>query len=267
MADIEPITGKMGEYIKAYFELEKSGIPEDKIPETAYAAAQYKETHSKPATVLKSFKTKPDNIAFYNFLKEADGKIALSQKDKQIIEGCLTSLKGHVVANKLLFAENDLGIEAFSEKELYFEQEKVNCKSKLDRIIVDHVKKSVLLVDLKTTSSQVYSECTSLGTNTGILLRDWHVTGFMYSCLQYSYHRQIAFYENALKAEYPGYTVESFIVAVDTKGSYDTAVYQLPSEWIEAGQKEIKSLLSEYKHYKEANNFSVKQGFEEAVVY
>ena len=266
MADIEPVSGKMGEYIKAYFELEKSGIPEDKIPETAYAAAQYKESHTKPATVLKSFKNKPENIAFYNFLKEADGKIALNQKDKQIIEGCLMSLKGHVVSNKLLFVEDE-SVETFSEKELYFEQEGVKCKSKADRLIVDHKAKTVKLIDLKTTSNQVYGECISLGTKTGILLRDWHVTGFMYSCLQYSYHRQLAFYENAVKAEYPGYEVESFIVAVDTKGSYDCAVFQLPAEWLESGQKEIKSLLSEYKHYKQANNFGVKQGFESTVTY
>lgn len=267
MADVEPVGGKMGDYIRAYFELEKSGTPEDKIAGIAYTAAAYKESHSKPNTVYKSFRNKPENVAFYEFLKKADGKIALNNKDKQIIEGCLMSLQGHVVANKLLFAENDKNIESFNEKELYFEQEGVKCKSKLDRVIVNHDNKTVTLVDLKTTSNQVYGECTPLNTKTGILLRDWHVTGFMYSCLQYSYHRQLAFYENALKAEYPDYNVESFIVAVDTKGSYDCAVFKLPAEWLETGQEEIKCLLSEYKYYKESNNFNVKQGFESTVEY
>ena len=87
----------------------------------------------------------------------------------------------------------------------------------------------------------------------------------MYSCLQYSYYRQLAFYMQAAISEYPDYNVEAFIIAVDTKGSYDTAVYKLPSEWIEEGQKEIQSLLTEYKHYKENQNFDVKQGFEEIV--
>ncbi len=36
MADIEPVGGKMGEYIKAYFELEKSGMEKIKIPDLAY---------------------------------------------------------------------------------------------------------------------------------------------------------------------------------------------------------------------------------------
>ena len=98
-------------------------------------------------------------------------------------------------------------------------------------------------------------------------MRDWHVTGFMFSCLQYNYHRQLAFYINAITSEYPDYNVEAFIVAVDTKGAYDVAVYQLPSEWIEDGNTEIKNLLDEFKHYKESNNFNVKQGFEETVVY
>ena len=89
----------------------------------------------------------------------------------------------------------------------------------------------------------------------------------MYSCLQYSYYRQLAFYINAVKSEYPDYTVDSFIVAVDTKGAYDVAVYKLPEEWIEEGNNEIQCLLTEYKHYKDSNNFNVKQGFEETVTY
>ena len=264
MADVEPIGGKMGEYIQAYFELEKSGTPEEKIPQMAYQISGYKPSHSKPETVLKSFKKKPENVAFYEFLKAADGKIALTAKDRQIIEGCLTSLKGHVVSNKLLYQNDDTSL---AEKEIYFNMHGVDCKSKLDRITINEDTKTVTLVDLKTTSNQVYGECKPLKTKTGILQRDWHVTGFMYSCLQYSYYRQLAFYISAIKAEYPDYKVNAYIVAVDTKGSYDVAVYQLPAEWLDEGDREIKSLLTEYKHYKETSNWSIKQGFEEAVTY
>ena len=267
MADVEPVGGKMGEYIKAYFELEKVGTPEDKIPDMAYQMSGYKPSHSKPETVLKSFKKKEENVKFYEFLKAADGKIALNQKDRQIIEGCLTSLKGHVVTNKLLFSEptEKENIETFNEKDIFFTQYEVECKSKLDRLIVNHDKKTVTIVDLKTTSSQVYGECSPLDTKTGILMRDWHVTGFMYSCLQYAYYRQLAFYVNAVQSEYPDYDVESFIVAVDTKGAYDVAVYKLPEEWLQEGNNEIQCLLTEYKYYKETNNFNVKQGFEEVI--
>ena len=101
IADVAPVGGKMGEYIKAYFELEKSGLAEDSIATMAYNTAGYKPSHSKPETVLKSFKNKEENVAFYNFLKKADGKIALSPKDKQIVEGCLTSLNAHAVSSKL----------------------------------------------------------------------------------------------------------------------------------------------------------------------
>lgn len=263
IADVEPVSGKMGEYIKAYFELEKGGMEEDKIPELAYAHAGYKKSHSKPETILKSFKKKPENVAFYNFLKDASGKIALSVKDKQTVEGCLMSLRGHVVSNRLLFSQAEDNVETFNEKEIYFKQHDVDCKSKLDRIIVNHDTKTVTIVDLKTTSKGIYGECTPLNTGTGILFRDWHTTGFMNSCLQYSYYRQLAFYMNAAMAEYPDYSVEAFIIAVDTRGSYDVAVYKLPSEWIEEGVNEIQCLLSEYKHYKESNNWNVKQGYEE----
>ena len=269
MSDVEPVGGKMGEYIKAYFELEKVGTPADQIPGMAYQMSGYKPSHSKPETILKSFQKKKENIEFYEFLKAADGKISLTPKDKRIIEGCLTSLKAHVMSNKLLFSESveKENIETFNEEEIYFKQHDVDCKSKLDRLIVNHDKKTVTIVDLKTTSNQVYGTCTPLDAKTGILLRDWHTTGFMYSCLQYSYYRQLAFYMQAAASQYKDYTVEAFIVAVDTKGSYDSAVYKLPSEWIEEGNNEIKCLLSEYSHYKQSNIWSVKQGYEAVVEY
>ena len=267
MADIEPVGGKMGEYIKAYFQIEQSGsIPEDEIPALAYAHAQYKPAHTKAETILKSFKNKPENVAFYEFLKEADGKIAVTQKDRQIIDGCLTSLRSHVVSNKLLFSTQD-DVTAEAEREIFFSLHGVDCKSKLDRVLVDDKNKKVTIVDLKTTSSQVYGECIPLAEKTGHLVRDWHVTGFMYSCLNYSYYRQLAFYIQGMQELYPDYEVEAFIIAVDTKGSYDVAVYQLPTEWIQRGEEEIQCLLTEYKHYRETNNWDVKQGFEETVTY
>jgi len=267
IADVAPVGGKMGEYIKAYHELEKVGTPEDRIPSMAYQMSGYKPSHSKPETILKSFKNKEENVAYYDFLKSSSEKIALTPKDKQVLEGTLTGLRGHVVAQKLLFSDSQNNVETKNEVEIYFQQHNVNCKSKLDRLIVNHKTKTVTVVDLKTTSGQVYGECEPLKTKTGILFRDWHTTGFMHSCLQYSYYRQLAFYMNAAKAEYPDYKIESFIVAVDTKGSYDVAVYKLPDEWIKEGNNEIKCLLSEYSHYKESNNFNVKQGFEETVMY
>ena len=263
IADIQAVTGKMGEYIKAYHELEKSGTPKDKVPDMAYKIAGYKPTHSKPETILKSFKNKQENVEFYNYLKNADGKIALSLKDKQVIDGCLTSLRSHPVSNNLLFENNE---NAEAEKEIFFSMHGIDCKSKLDRIIVDEENKTIKIVDLKTTSNQVYGESVPLDLKTGYLLRDWHVTGFMYSCLQYSYYRQVAFYLEAVKAKYPDYSIESFLIAVDTKGSYDVAVYTLPQEWIEEGNNEIKCLISEYKYYKENKNFNVKQGYDEVYV-
>ena len=263
MADVAPVGGKMGEYIKAYFQLEKVGTPEDRIPEMAYEMSGYKPSHSKPETILKSFKTKEENIAYYNFLKESDEKIALSQKDRQIIEGCLTSLRGHVVSNKLLFSTTDG--EATPEKEIFFNQHGVDCKAKLDRLIVDHDNKTVTVVDLKTTSGMVYGECKKLKSKTGILFRDYHTTGFLFSCLQYHYHRQLAFYIEAAKSLHPDYTIDAYIVAVDTKGSYDVAVYQLPEAWLDHGREDIEKLLTEYKHYKETNLWSTKKGYEDTV--
>jgi hypothetical protein len=206
---------------------------------------------------------KPENQAYFKFLKETHGKLLMTQQDKNIVEGCSASLRAHVVANKLVFGEEH---EWHNEKEVYFEQYGVKCRSKLDRIIVDHENKKVTLVDLKTSSTDVYGECTKVA-DTGFLTRDYHATGFMFSCLRYSYYRQIAFYENALKAEYPGYEIDSYLVVIGTSGTADIAVYKMPQAWIEEGQKQIKDTLEEYKKYQETQAWDTKIGFEGVVTY
>jgi len=205
MADVEPVTGKMGKYIQAMseltmgLELDEKGLRE--MGDTAYMLAQFKESNTKKTTAFKSFLTKPENQAYFKFLETSNGKLLMTQQDKNIVEGCSLGIRSHVVANKLVFNED---LECHNEKEIYFQQHGVMCRSKLDRIIIDHENKKVTMVDLKTSRDDVYGECTKVA-DTGFLSRDYHATGFMFACLRYSYYRQIAFYENALKAEYPGY--------------------------------------------------------------
>jgi len=267
LADVEPVTGKMGKYIQAMSELTKGLTLDEKglreMGETAYMLAQFKASNAKITTVFKSFTDKPENQAYYNFLLTSDGKILMTQQDKNIVEGCSTSLRSHVVANKLVFGED---LESHNEVEVYFQQHGVMCRSKLDRVVVDHANKKVTLVDLKTSSKDVYGECTKVA-DTGFLTRDYHATGFMFSCLMYSYYRQIAFYENALRAEYPGYEIESFLVAISTSGTGDIAVYKMPAAWVEEGQKQIESTLNEYKKHQETQVWDVKAGFEGVVTY
>ena len=267
MADVEPVTGKMGKYIQAMSELtmgldlDEKGLRE--MGETAYMLAQYKETSLKKTTAFKSFLDKPENQAYFNFLKTSNGKLLMTQQDKNIVEGCSLGIRTHVVANKLVFGED---LEWHNEKEIYFQQHGVMCRSKLDRVIVDHENKKVTMVDLKTSRDDVYGECTKVA-DTGFLSRDYHATGFMFTCLRYSYYRQVAFYENALKAEYPGYEIESFLVAISTSGTGDVAVYKMPAAWIDEGQRQIETSLKEYQGYQEAQAWNIKAGYEGVVTY
>ena len=267
MADVEPITGKMGKYIQAMSELtmgldlDEKGLRE--MGETAYMLAQYKESSLKKTTAFKSFLTKPENQAYYKFLQTSNGKLLMTQQDKNIVEGCSIGIRAHVVANQLIFGED---LEAYNEKEIYFQQYGVDCRSKLDRVIVDHDNKKVTMVDLKTSRDDVYGECTKVA-DTGFLSRDYHATGFMFSCLRYSYYRQVAFYENALKAEYPGYEIESFLVAISTSGTGDVAVYKMPAAWVEEGQNQIKKTLEEYQQHQKTQSWNAKIGFEGVVTY
>ena len=267
MADVEPVTGKMGKYIQAMSELtmgldlDEKGLRE--MGETAYMLAQFKENSLKKTTAFKSFIDKPENQAYYKFLLTSNGKILMTQQDRNVVEGCSLGIRSHVVANKLIFNED---LEAHNEKEIYFEQYGVMCRSKLDRIIIDHDNKKVTMVDLKTSRDDVYGECTKVA-DTGLLTRDYHATGFMYTCLRYSYYRQVAFYENALRAEYPGYEIESFLVAIGTSGTADIAVYKLPEAWVNKGIEQIQATLKEYQEHQRTQSWNTKIGFEGVVTY
>lgn len=267
LADVEPVTAKMGKYIQAMSELTKGLTLDEKglreMGETAYMLAQFKESNAKKTTVFKSFMEKPANQAYYKFLLTSDGKLLVTAQDRNIIEGCSVGIRSHKIANKLVFGDD---LEAHNELEIYFEQHGVKCRSKLDRVIVDHVNKKITLVDLKTSSKDVYGRCDKVA-DTGFLTRDYHATGFMFSCLMYSYYRQLAFYENALKAHYPGYEVESFLVAISTTGTGDVAVYKMPEVWLAEGQKQIENTLEEYKRYQATQAWTIKEGFEGVVTY
>ena len=85
--------------------------------------------------------------------------------------------------------------------------------------------------------------------------------------MHYSYYRQVAFYENALTAEYPGYEIESFLVAISTSGTGDVAVYKMPTAWIDKGQRQIETSLKEYQGYQKSQIWDIKAGFEGVVTY
>lgn len=247
VADVEPITGKIGKFIEA----KATGCTN----EEAYAIAEFKNSME---TVLKGFNTQ-DGQAYYQFLKNSQGKIALSKQDKYVIDKCIESLRNNEFASELLFTE-DKEKEYYNEHEIYIDEFKpfsaeFKAKAKIDRLIIDRKENQAIVIDLKTTSKPVRGHMVKL-YKTGMPSIDYYATGFPSSYLYYDYYRQQSYYAACVLAKFKVEKVVSFIIAVETSGLFECAVYGQSPDLFKAGCSEIKQLVNMYEKCVKDNDWS-----------
>jgi exodeoxyribonuclease VIII len=117
------------------------------------------------------------------------------------------------------------------ERPICFEVDGVACKAKPDNVYVERE----VIWDLKSTD-------------------DASPNGFAKSVVKYGYHRQAAFYQEAVWQEY-GVQCRFLFLAVEKQYPWECAVYELDSDAIRKGEEEIGALLAEYKHRKATDNW------------
>lgn len=220
----KPIEGLMGKFISHYAKYDNL--------EEAY---QYSEFKYPLDRVLESFK-EDKNQNYYNFIKQSQNKTIISKDDFKTIENIYNGVVVHKKASKLLISTSslpELGFldesEVFTEHEIYFQYMNSFCKAKLDRFIVNHTKKEIILVDLKTTSKSVYD--------------------FSKAFLSYAYDRQLAFYNLALLSIYPDYKITSYIVACQTSFLNEVICYKISEEQISNGLNKVNDIISKIEKH------------------
>jgi exodeoxyribonuclease VIII len=72
---------------------------------------------------------------------------------------------------------------------------------------------------------------------------------------KFGYHRQQAFYSEAIKQTY-GEEFRFLFAVVETKEPYNTAVYELDSASVDAGRQEINLLLDELERRTRDNDWT-----------
>lgn len=184
--------------------------------------------------------------SYIKFLRSSDaGKKVISWSDMNMLIKIKSNVQKHKKANELLFnTVNSPGIIAENEFHINWtwnirpadvfgvERTTLNCKSLIDRLIIDQVNKRITLVDIKTTVS---------------------TSGFRDSFDKYDYGRQMAYYwsaivwyiDNELKIDISGYSHETYIVAIQNNGSNECRVFEVPEGKITEKLEEIKKILSE----------------------
>jgi len=199
-------------------------------------------TTKKEFTIIEKFKK--DLLEYYTFLKYPSDKIAITKTTKNILFSCYHSLYAHPIANRLLFEQLE-DVQVLNEQAIYFDIEGVNCKSLLDRVIIDQKNKKIKIIDLKTTSKAVGN----------------YPNEFAY----YRTYRQLAFYGKAIiellkqlgYTDIQDYEISYHIVAVETIGQFTTQVFDIDIEWINKGIQEYLELIKLIQWHTSTDNWEL----------
>lgn len=219
-----------GSEVKAIYAYRKNyqadKLSDDKVKEKAY---ELKKSLSKYITYLK---------------KRTEYKDILTKTDYDIVNTADSIVRSHIAASKLLFlsAEDQMnGVENYNEQVVFFDFMGVECKSMLDRIVVDHKNKIIKLVDIKTTSD---------------------ISNFSEHFVEFNYNRQMAFYWLALhnwfkdkNIDITDYTKETYIVCIQKGDLMECRVFQVSEEYLSSGLDSIETLIPIIKWHQDNNSW------------
>lgn len=260
VSNVPKVSGLMGKFIEELARITPDNITniykEDSLLQQAYNNTGFKWSSELVVDNLK----KPENLAYYQFLRSSQDKISITTETKKIIDGCIKSLHSNPWVSDLLFKTDELGSkEYYTEYEIYWEYDGIPLKSKLDRIIIDHGTKTIKIIDLKTTNKSCYwSNSYPVSFQDNSTFRD--------SFIKYRYYRQLAFYNSAIDywrnrlvenglENLMDYDIENIIIPIETSGNYNCCVlkFSTDSKWIKEGNIEWKCILEDYKWHLENN--------------
>jgi len=181
VADNTPPGGMMGEFVRVFLDFrtrsnDDSEAAFDAALKTAYKISGFK---IKFESVIKKFEA--DDIQEYvKFVIDSKGKTILSPNEWVSALGMKEMLLNneftkeylvHLPSNPMIDEHNQLVIE--------WTYKGIQCKSILDKVLVDHDEKRIIPMDIKTTSK---------GTG-----------NFIQSFIRYGYFRQCSFYVHAIR--------------------------------------------------------------------
>ncbi len=240
-----PINAKQKEFCLVFSQLKGR----KSIKEKSYNA--YKQVYEVGKKAMD--KVYEDAFVLYNKYKKYIAYLKKSEKYRAVlttstwnfIQDSIESLKKHKLANELLF-KDDYGIfdddsrSANNEFPIYWKfplvegiDTELDCKSLLDRLIIDHKKKVIKLIDVKTSYS---------------------LNKFRENFKEFSYHRQLAFYWMAVawlfsndypEVDFSDYQTETYIITIQTKGLAECKVYTISDAFLTEGLEEILYLVKE----------------------
>lgn len=256
IVDVKTVGGLMGPFIKAVHLAKLELLPtEDDLPEEVYQSIADKLGFKIGLKAIMKGYNDPKYDAYKETLKASHGSFTVSRQDMDVITACATAIESHKLAGPLILGTGigtSDNVQIESEMVLEADMTGEFCVlpsiGLLDRVIIDHGMKKITLVDLKTTSSSVYL--------------------FQESYNRYDYDRQMAFYNDLLLKIYPEYSIDTYIVAVQTTyttHTTDCAVFKIESDEIEKGRKKYQRMLDRVSWHMSNDVWDYPQEYYESI--
>lgn len=189
----------------------------------------YNSAYSNNKSIDKRIQEAKELVELYQnyieYFRNKDSKKVISFADLNMLKAIKKNMEEHKKANELLFNYPET-FEVHNEFHINWEYPNASslgdlpCKSLLDRVMIDHTNKKIILVDIKTTAD---------------------VYNFKHSVEEFDYCRQLAYYwlaihwyfKNELKLNIEEYEYETYIVAVQSHDGYEVRVFKFNSKAIE----------------------------------
>lgn len=197
---------------------------EDHILLMSYEAA-YNNNKSEEKKIQEAKELVELYQNYIEYFRNKDSKKVISFADFNMLKTIKKNMEDHKKANELLFNYPET-FEVHNEFHINWEYPNASslgdlpCKSLLDRVMIDHTNKKIILVDIKTTAD---------------------VYNFKHSVEEFDYCRQLAYYwlaihwyfKNELKLNIEEYEYETYIIAVQSHDGYEVRVFKFNPETIE----------------------------------
>ena len=189
----------------------------------------YNSAYSNNKSIDKRIQEAKELVELYQnyieYFRNKDSKKVISFADLNMLKAIKKNMEDHKKANELLFNYPET-FEVHNEFHINWEYPNASslgdlpCKSLLDRVMIDHTNKKIILVDIKTTAD---------------------VYNFKHSVEEFDYCRQLAYYwlaihwyfKNELKLNIEEYEYETYIVAVQSHDGYEVRVFKFNPKTIE----------------------------------
>jgi hypothetical protein len=190
----------------------------------------------------KLLEAKEIALKYESYIKYLDiqNKTVISYADLTKLRNISDSINNHKKAKELLTnipslyeSNNEFHINWDYSVKVADNNFILPCKSLLDRLVINHKEKLIRLIDLKTTSD----------------ISNFNIKSFW----KFDYGRQLAFYKlairwyfkNELKLNFDEYTIEYYIIAIETINNNEIRVFKIHEDIINNSTVDISQIMTE----------------------